>query len=293
MTAVVMDGRNVASQVKQTLKEEVEYMKKVGVSPKIATVLVGDDPPSKVYLASKHKAAGEVGIASENHALSGFAKEDDVVELIDRLNGDPSVNGILLQLPLPQHLDGRRMIERISPQKDVDGLTSENMGLLFYGQARLIPCTPRGVMELLHYYHVPVAGSRAVIINRSTLVGKPLFHLLLAEDATVTVCHSKSRDLLGITRQADILISAVGRRPQFSVTREMVKEGAVVVDVAMNRVAGKLLGDVDYEEVSQKASYITPVPGGVGPMTVVMLMENTLVAAAKQHNLSGSSVLQR
>jgi methylenetetrahydrofolate dehydrogenase (NADP+)/methenyltetrahydrofolate cyclohydrolase len=288
-----MDGKAVASQVKQTLKEEVEYMKKVGVEPKIATVLVGDDPPSKVYLASKHRAAGEIGILSENHTLPGFSGEDEVADLIDGLNADPSVNGILLQLPLPQHLDGRRMIERISPHKDVDGLTSENMGLLFYGQANLIPCTPRGVMELLHHYKIPIAGSRAVIINRSTLVGKPLLHLLLAEDATVTVCHSKSRDLLGITRQADILISAVGRRPQFSVTREMVRDGAVVIDVAMNRVGGKLLGDVDFEGVSPKASYITPVPGGVGPMTVIMLMENTLVAAAKQHNLSEASVLQK
>ncbi len=288
-----MDGKAVAAEVKQTLKEEVEYMKKVGVKPKIATILVGDDPPSKVYLASKHKAAQELGILSENHNLSGFASEAEVADLIDRLNSDPSVHGILLQLPLPQHLDGRRMIERISPRKDVDGLTSANMGLLMYGQATLIPCTPRGVMELLHHYKIPIAGSRAVVINRSTLVGKPLLHLLLAEDATVTVCHSKSRELLGITRQADILISAVGRRPQFSVTREMVKEGAVVVDVAMNRVGGKLLGDVDFESVSPKASYITPVPGGVGPMTVVMLMENTLVAAGKQHNLNEASVLQR
>lgn len=293
MTAVIMDGKAVATEVKQTLKEEVEYMKKVGVAPKIATILVGDDPPSKIYLASKHRAAEEVGIASENHTLPGFSSEADVVDLIDRLNGDPLVSGILLQLPLPQHLDGRRMIERISPRKDVDGLTSANMGLLFYGQASLIPCTPRGVMELLHRYKIPIAGSRAVIINRSTLVGKPLMHLLLAEDATVTVCHSKSRELLGITRQADILISAVGRRPQFSVTREMVKDGSVVVDVAMNRVGGKLVGDVEFESVSPKASYITPVPGGVGPMTVVMLMENTLVAAAKQHNLNEASVLQR
>jgi methylenetetrahydrofolate dehydrogenase (NADP+) / methenyltetrahydrofolate cyclohydrolase len=288
-----MDGKAVAAEVRQTLREEVEYMKKVGVSPKLDTILVGDDPPSKVYLASKHKAAEELGITSENHTLPGFSSEADVSDLIDMLNADPAVNGILLQLPLPQHLDGRKMIERISPMKDVDGLTSVNMGLLFYGQATLIPCTPRGVMELLHHYKVPLAGSRAVIINRSTLVGKPLLHLLLAEDATVTICHSKSRDLIGITRQADILISAVGRRPLFSVTREMVKDGAVVVDVAMNRVGGKLLGDVDFEGVSPKASYITPVPGGVGPMTVVMLMENTLVAAAKQHNLTEASVLQR
>lgn len=292
MTAVVMDGKLVASEVKQRLTEETQYMKKVGVEPKIATILVGDDPPSKVYLASKHRAAGEIGIESENHTLPGFATEEELSDLIDALNTDPSVNGILLQLPLPQHLDSRKMIERISPQKDVDGLTSENMGLLFYGQATLIPCTPRGVMELLHHYQVPIAGSRAVIINRSTLVGKPLMHLLLAEDATVTVCHSKSRELLGITRQADILISAVGRRPQFSLTREMVKEGAAVIDVAMNRVGGKLMGDVDYEAVAPKASFITPVPGGVGPMTVIMLMENTLLAAAKQHKLRESSVLQ-
>jgi methylenetetrahydrofolate dehydrogenase (NADP+) / methenyltetrahydrofolate cyclohydrolase len=287
-----MDGKALSALTKETLKEETEYMKKVGVTPKIATILVGDDAPSKVYLASKHRTAEEIGIKSENHTLSGFADEAELSDLIDSLNADPSVNGILLQLPLPQHLDSRRMIERISAAKDVDGLTSENMGLLFYGRASLIPCTPRGVMELLHHYKIPIAGSRVVIINRSTLVGKPLFHLLLAEDATVTVCHSKSRDLLGITRQADILVSAVGRRPQFVVTREMVRDEVVVIDVAMNRVGGKLLGDVDFEGVSPKASFITPVPGGVGPMTVIMLMENTLVAAAKQHGMKEASVLQ-
>jgi methylenetetrahydrofolate dehydrogenase (NADP+)/methenyltetrahydrofolate cyclohydrolase len=291
MTAVIMDGRAVALETKQTLKEETEYMKKVGVEPKLATILVGDDGPSKTYVASKHRAAQEIGIKSENHVLPGIAKEEELADLIDGLNSNPSVNGILLQLPLPQHLDSRKMIERISAAKDVDGLTSENMGLLFYGQASLVPCTPRGVMELLHHYKIPIAGSRAVIINRSTLVGKPLMHLLLGENATVTVCHSKSRDLLGLTRQADILITAVGRRPQFSVTREMVREGAVVIDVAMNRVAGKLVGDVDFEGVSPKASFITPVPGGVGPMTVIMLMQNTLVAAAQQHNLKDASVL--
>ncbi|MGA2665805.1 MAG: bifunctional 5,10-methylenetetrahydrofolate dehydrogenase/5,10-methenyltetrahydrofolate cyclohydrolase [Nitrososphaerales archaeon] len=285
-----MDGRSVAAQMKETLKEQTLYMNKAGVTPRIATILVGDDGPSKIYVASKHRAAEEIGISSESHTLSGFAREDEVADLIDSLNANPHVNGILLQMPLPQHLDGRRLIDRISVAKDVDGLTSENMGLLFYRQASLIPCTPRGIMELLHHYRIPIAGSRAVIINRSTLVGKPLLHLLLAEDATVTVCHSKSRDLLGITRQADILVTAVGHRPQFSITREMVKEGAVVIDVAMNRVGGKLLGDVEFPEVSQKASYITPVPGGVGPMTVIMLMQNTLVAAAQQNKLSEASV---
>jgi methylenetetrahydrofolate dehydrogenase (NADP+)/methenyltetrahydrofolate cyclohydrolase len=292
MTAIVMDGKAVAAETKQTLREEAEYMKKVGVIPKIATILVGNDAPSRAYVASKHKVAEEIGIQSENHSLPGFAKEEEVADLIASLNSDPSVNGILLQLPLPQHLDSGRLIERISPAKDVDGLTSVNMGLLFYGKASLAPCTPRGVMELLHHYKIPIPGSRAVIINRSALVGKPLLHLLLAEDATVTVCHSKSRGLLGITRQADILISAVGRRPQFSVTRDMVREGAVVIDVAMNRVGGKLVGDVDFEAVSRKASYITPVPGGVGPMTVVMLMQNTLVAAGKQHDLKEASALR-
>jgi methylenetetrahydrofolate dehydrogenase (NADP+)/methenyltetrahydrofolate cyclohydrolase len=287
-----MDGKALASQIRQTLREETEYMKKVGVEPKLATILVGDDPASKVYLGSKHNAAAEVGIKSENFRLPGTAKEDDLTKLIRRLNSDATINGILLQLPLPSHLDGRRMIEQISPAKDVDGLTSANMGLLMYGQASLMPCTPRGVMELLHHYKIPVAGTRAVIINRSTLVGKPLLHMLLSEDATVTVCHSKSRNLLSITRQADILITAVGRRPQFTLTREMVKDHVVVIDVAMNRVGGKLVGDADFDSVSKKASYITPVPGGVGPMTVVMLMENTLIAAAKQHNLEEASLLQ-
>jgi methylenetetrahydrofolate dehydrogenase (NADP+) / methenyltetrahydrofolate cyclohydrolase len=287
-----MDGKALAAQLKLTLKEEAEYMKKLGVEPKLATILVGDDPPSKIYVASKHKAAEEVGIKSENFTLPGYATEDELVGLIQRLNSDAAVNGIILELPLPGHLDGRKMIEQISPAKDADGLTSANMGLLMYGQASLMPCTPRGVMELLHHYKIPIAGSRAVVINRSTLVGKPLLHLLLGEDATVTICHSKSRDMLSITRQADILITAVGRRPPFALTREMVKDGAVVVDVAMNRVGGKLMGDADFESLSQKTSFITPVPGGVGPMTVVMLMENTLIAAAKQHNLTEASVLQ-
>lgn len=292
VSAAIMDGKALAAQIRQTLIEETAYMKKVGVEPRLATVLVGDDPASKVYLNSKHKAAEEVGVKSENLHLPGTASEEDLKALIRRLNADSSINGILLQLPLPSHLDGRKMIEEISPAKDVDGLTSANMGLLMYGQASLMPCTPRGVMELLHHYKVPIAGARAVIINRSTLVGKPLLHMLLAEDATVTVCHSKSRDLLGITRQADILITAVGRRPPFTLGREMVKDRAVVVDVAMNRVGGKLVGDADFESVSKKASLITPVPGGVGPMTVVMLIENTLIAAAKQHNLKEASVLQ-
>jgi methylenetetrahydrofolate dehydrogenase (NADP+)/methenyltetrahydrofolate cyclohydrolase len=283
-----MDGKALAAQIRETLKQETEYMKKVALEPKLATILVGEDPASKIYLGSKHNAAAEVGIKSENFRLPGTATEEDLTLLIRRLNSDQAINGILLQLPLPSHLDGRKMIEQISPAKDVDGLTSANMGLLMYNQASLMPCTPRGVMEILHHYKIPIAGSRAVIINRSSLVGKPLFHMLLSEDATVTVCHSKSKSLLSITRQADILVTAVGRRPPFVLTREMVKQGSVVVDVAMNRVGGKLVGDADFEGVSKKASFITPVPGGIGPMTVVMLMENTLIATAKQHKLEAS-----
>jgi methylenetetrahydrofolate dehydrogenase (NADP+) / methenyltetrahydrofolate cyclohydrolase len=292
MTAIVMDGRALAAEVKASLALETEMMKKAGVEPKIATVLVGDDAPSKVYLASKHRAAQEVGVKSENYRLPGTSTAEDLSILIRRLNADKSVNGILLQLPLPSHLDRRSMIELISPDKDVDGLTSVNMGRLFYNQGILIPCTPKGIMGLLHRYNVALAGSRCVVVNRSALVGKPLLHLLLGEDATVTVCHSKSKDFFSFTRQADVIITAVGRRPAFTLTRDMVKEGAVVIDVAMNRVHGKLVGDVDFDEVAKKASMITPVPGGVGPMTVVMLMENTLIAAALQNNLKDSGVLK-
>ena len=286
MTATLMDGKALAGEIKARLAEETQMMKGAGVVPKLATILVGDDAPSKVYLGGKHRAAQEVGVGLETHHLPGTSPADDLSLLIRRLNTDKSVNGILLQLPLPSHLDARAMIEEISPEKDVDGLTAVNMGKLFYNQGVLVPCTPKGVMELLHHYKVPLGGSRCVIINRSALVGRPLMHLLLAEDATVTVCHSKSLDFLSLTRQADVLVTAVGRKPGFSLTREMVKEGAVVVDVAMNRVHGKLTGDAEFEEVSQKASLITPVPGGVGPMTVATLMENTLEAAearAKAH----------
>lgn len=285
MTATIMDGRALALEVEERLKLEAETLKSRGTEPTLATILVGDDPASRVYLASKHKAAARIGIASTSHRLPAETTEKELASLLERLNSDHQVNGILLQLPLPAHLDNRRMIELIDPEKDVDGLTSRNTGKLFYGVSDLVPCTPRGAMELLHRYQIRLASSTSVIINRSTLVGKPLYHLLLNEDSTVTMCHSKSPDLGSMTRQADILVTAVGRRPQFVVTADMVKEGAVVIDVAMNRVDGKLMGDVDFEEVSKKASYITPVPGGVGPMTVIMLMQNTLIAASKSSGI--------
>jgi len=290
MTAGVMDGKALAAEIKARLAQETQMMKGAGIQPKLATILVGDDAPSKVYLGGKHRAAQEIGLGTENYHLPGTSPAGDLALLIKRLNSDKSVNGILLQLPLPSHLDPRTSIELISPDKDVDGLTSANMGKLFYNQAVLVPCTPKGVMELLRHYKVPLAGRRCVVVNRSALVGKPLMHLLLHEDATVTICHSKTADFLSVTRQADVLITAVGRRPDFTLTRDMVKEGAVVVDVAMNRLHGKLVGDADYDDVASKASLITPVPGGVGPMTVTMLMENTLVAAALQNGLKGGGV---
>ncbi len=282
MTATLMDGRALAREIEERMKAEVSSLKASGIEPTLATILVGDDPASAVYVSMKHKAAKRVGITSLSHTLPATATEDEVSALIERLNADPCVDGILLQLPLPPNMDERKMIDRISPGKDVDGLTSPNSGKLFYGNTGLVPCTPRGVMELLHRYAIKVASSNVVVINRSALVGKPLYHLFLAEDATVTTCHSKSKDLGAITRSADILVTAVGRRPGFVITPDMVKEGAVVIDVAMNRVDGKLVGDVDFEEVSKKASYITPVPGGVGPMTVTMLLQNTLMAASKR-----------
>ena len=293
MTAIPMDGKSLAAEVEARLKSSVDQMAAAGVRPTLATILVGNDPSSKVYVASKHKAAGRVGILSRSHSLPEETSEQELMSLIRGLNSEREVNGILLQLPLPRHLDELRMIEAIDPGKDVDGLTTTNAGRLAYGSTDLIPCTPRGIMELLHHYKVPIRSSSAVIVNRSQLVGKPLYHLLLEEDATVTVCHSKSLDLPSITSRADILVTAVGRRPGFLVTADMVKEGAAIVDVAMNRVDGKLVGDVDYEGVSAKASFITPVPGGVGPMTVVMLMQNTVIATQRQNRMLVPPVRQQ
>ncbi len=292
MTAILMDGKTLAASIGARIKLDAERLSSSGARPTLATVLVGNDPASKVYVASKHKAAERVGISSRSHALAEDTTERELISLIESLNADRTVNGILLQLPLPAHLDGMKAIEAIDPGKDVDGLTTTNAGRLVYGRTDLVPCTPRGIMELLHQYAVPIRSARAVIINRSTLVGKPLHNLLLSEDATVTVCHSKSADLPELTRSADILVTAVGRRPPFIVTADMVKDGAAVIDVAMNRVEGKLVGDVDFDGVSSKASHITPVPGGVGPMTVIMLMQNTLIAAERQNRLLVSSVRQ-
>jgi len=282
LTATIMDGRALACQVRERLKNQIELLKAKGIEPKLETILVGDDGPSKMYLATKHKAANEVGIATTNHSLSADSSQESIGALISELNSRSDVHAILVQMPLPAHLSAPVVLARISPEKDADGLTPENVSKLVYCQESLLPCTPKGIMTLLKHYEIGLRGLHVVIINRSMLVGKPLYHLLMGEDATVTMCHSKTRDLAELTKRADIVVSAVGRRPDFVLGANMVKEGAVVVDVAMNRIDGKVVGDVDFLPVSQKASYITKVPGGVGPMTVAMLLENTIIATLKQ-----------
>lgn len=282
MTATIMDGKALALEVKGRLAREVERLKAGGVEPTLATILVGDNPASKTYLEIKHKSAREIGIKSVNYTRVAESSHDEVAALISDLNSKPGVHGILLQLPLPAHLDAVSMLAHVSPEKDVDGLTPVNVNKLFYHQPSLVPCTAKGIMALLHRYEVPIGGAHVVVINRSMLVGRPLYQLLLGEDATVTVCHSKTKDLAKISRDADIIVTAVGRRPKFALTADMVKEGAVVVDVAMNKLDGRMVGDAEFDAVAEKASYITPVPGGVGPMTVAMLLENTVMATTSQ-----------
>jgi methylenetetrahydrofolate dehydrogenase (NADP+) / methenyltetrahydrofolate cyclohydrolase len=292
LTATVMDGKLLAGKIKDRLKAEVEGLKAEGVIPRLETVLVGDDAPSKMYLATKHKAANEIGVDTGHHSLPADSSEGTVRELISSLNAREDVHAILVQMPLPHHLPAHAILAMISPLKDADGLTPTNVSSLVYNRESLVPCTPKGIMALLKHYDIPLRGSNAVIINRSMLVGKPLMHLLMAEDATVTVGHSKTKGLSELTRSADIVVSAVGKRPGFVLRADMVKEGSVVIDVAMNRVDGKVVGDADFGAVSEKAAYITPVPGGVGPMTVAMLLENTVVAALSQTGRKRAMVVE-
>jgi len=279
-----MDGRSVGQRIRERIKQEVIGLSKLGVDPLLTTILVGENPASKTYLKNKHSACRGVGITSHNLELNASISQDELLSTIEGLNRDAKVTGILLQLPLPKGLDEASAIMQISPQKDVDGLNPFNLGQLWMKSARLVPCTPKGVMVLLKYYGVQIAGRRAVIVNRTKLVGRPLAQLLLNEDATVTVCHSRTLGLKEIAKQADILVTAIGRREQFTVGPDMVKHGAAVVDVGTSTVNGKLAGDVDFDAVLQVASYVTPVPGGVGPMTIALLLYNTLVAAAMQRN---------
>jgi len=280
VSAQVIDGRAVAAGVRERVARDVAELKADGVEPGLATVLVGEDPASHVYVRMKRKACEEVGIASVHHEPPADVSAAELAALLEGLNADPGVSGILLQLPLPTHLDADNMTGAIDPAKDVDGLTPVSAGMLAQGRPGLVPCTPAGVMELLASAGVELEGARAVVLGRSQLVGRPLAQLLLAADATVTQCHSRTRDLAAVCREADVLVAAVGRPG--TVTAQMVSDGAVVIDVGTNRTDEGLVGDVDYESVAQKASAITPVPGGVGPMTIAMLLANTVRAARLQ-----------
>ena len=273
----IIDGKKVSSHIKDNIAAEVKILKnKTGKPPGLAVVLVGDDPASAVYVKNKNKTCKNIGFQSFEHILPENTSEDKLLNLINELNNDDQVNGILVQLPLPSHISSKTILVSINPQKDVDGFHLENVGRLVTGNALFKPCTPAGIIKLLDEYKIEIEGKNAVIIGRSNIVGKPVSFLLLERNATVTICHSRTKDLPSITRSADILIAAIGK-PNF-VSLDMVKNNAVVIDVGINRLDGKLVGDVDFTSVSKQASLITPVPGGVGPMTIAMLMENTLQA---------------
>ncbi len=278
MSAQLIDGKVVAKAVKEEVRSRVEALKARGIRPGLATVLVGDDPASHVYVRNKQRTCEELGMHSVGHELPAATSQEELLALIDRLNRDPAIHGILVQLPLPKPLRSEPILYAVSPEKDVDGLHPVNVGKLMMGEPRFVPCTPAGVMAMLDYYKLPIEGKTAVVVGRSNLVGKPAAMLLLHRHATVTICHSKTPDLAAVCRRADILVAAMGKA-RF-IRGEMVKDGAVVIDVGINRQPdGKLVGDVDFEAVAAKASWITPVPGGVGPMTIAMLMRNTMLAA--------------
>ena len=277
MAAKRIDGKMIAQQVRIRIKSEVEKLP-ASLRPGLAAVLVGENPASKIYVRNKRKACEEVGIYSEEHALPETTSEAELLSLISRLNQDPNIHGILVQLPLPKQIQERRVLDAVIPEKDVDGFHYINVGKLVANEPGFVPCTPLGIIELLRASNVEMAGTHAVVLGRSNIVGKPAALLLLHRHATVTICHSKTKDLNEICRQADILIAAIGK-PEF-VKKEMVKEGAVVIDVGINRLSdGRIVGDVDFEAVQERAGAITPVPGGVGPMTIAMLLSNTLQSA--------------
>jgi len=279
----LIDGKVISAAVKERVKGGVAELNKQGITVGLAVIIVGEDPASKVYVANKKKACEALGIISEEYALPESTTEEELLALIKELNQKKSINGILCQLPLPKHLDEKLIINSIVPEKDVDAFHPVNVGKIMIGDFDFVPCTPAGVMEVLAYEGIEVEGKNCVVIGRSNIVGKPMNMLLLHKNGTVTICHSRTKNLKDVCKEADILVAAVGR-PNF-VTVDMVKEGAVVIDVGINRVDGKLCGDVDFENVKEKASAITPVPGGVGPMTIAMLMQNTLTAAKKQNNM--------
>lgn len=274
---VIIDGKELSKKIRGQVKEEVENLNKKGIYPKLAVIMVGEDPASKVYVRNKSKACNEAGIEYEEFILNENIEMDELLSLIENLNNRKDIHGILLQSPIPKHLDIDKAFETIDYRKDVDGFHPINIGRLALNKQTFISCTPHGVMKMLEEYGIELKGVNVVILGRSNIVGKPLAQCLLNKDATVTICHSKTKNIEEITKKADILISAIGK-PKF-VTANMVKEGAVVIDVGINRLETGIVGDVDFEEVSKKASHITPVPGGVGPMTIAMLLNNVVIAA--------------
>ena len=282
---VLIDGKKVSAEVRVCLAKEVKELKeKTGRVPGLATVLVGDDPASAVYVRNKNKICRELGFKSFEQKLSLDTSEAKLLQLIKELNSNNDIHGILVQLPLPNQIDSEKILQAIDPNKDVDGFHPINVGKLVVGNALLTPCTPSGIIKLLDHYEIDISGKHAVVLGRSNIVGKPISMLLLQRNATITICHSRTKNLEGITRSADILVAAIGRAN--FVTENMVSKGAIVIDVGINRVDGKLTGDINFETVSKKASYITPVPGGVGPMTIALLMENTLKAFKKSIDIN-------
>ena len=278
--ATIIDGKELAKNIREGLKEEVKELKNADINPKLAVIMVGDDKASKVYVKNKSKACEDVGIEYEEYLLPEKTKMKELLELIEKLNNDETIQGILVQSPLPEGLDANEAFKTISPKKDVDGFNPINVGKLSLNQDCFVSCTPYGIIKMLEKYNIETEGANAVIIGRSNIVGKPLAKCLLNKNATVTVCHSRTKNLKEITKQADILIAAIGKAK--FVTEDMVKKGATVIDVGINRTESGLVGDTDFDAIKEKASYITPVPGGVGPMTIAMLMTNVIKAAKQQ-----------
>lgn len=281
-----MDGRVVARKVKENVRNQVSALNRSKIEPTLASILVGENPGSKAYARNRNIACSEVGIVSRNIDMPAVTSQEELSRLIRELNVDHHTTGILLQLPLPRELDEVQTLSILDASKDVDGMTPANLGLLVQRAPNFVPCTPKGIMVLLKSYKIPLAGQHVVVVNRSKPVGRPLSQLLLNQDATVTICHSKTNNLKEICRQADVLITGIGHRAEFTVGPDMIKSGAAVVDVGISNVNGKLMGDVDFEAVSQVAAYITPVPGGVGPMTIAMLLYNTVLAACLQNRIN-------
>lgn len=281
---MLLNGKEVAKKIKEDLKVEVDELKEKGINPKLAVIMVGNNEASKVYVKNKSKACNTIGVEFEEFLLEENISEKELFDLIDRLNDDNSINGILLQAPIPKHLDQNKAFRRIKPEKDVDGFNPINVGDLSIGNDCFISCTPYGVMKILEYYNIDLEGKNAVVLGRSNIVGKPMVQCLLSKNATVTICHSRTQNIKEITKNADILIAAIGKAK--FVTEEMVKDGAIVIDVGINRLEnGKICGDVDFTAVESKVKAITPVPGGVGPMTIAMLMSNLVKATKLQNNI--------